>query len=80
MDDADRDAVEELMEKYIKWFNEYKEIIGLAIALILFFIHLRSDVKLMQYVQAQHESQIKELVHNQNVTLRIIATHVDRKE
>jgi hypothetical protein len=67
------------MEKYIKRFNEYREIIGLAIALILFFIHLHSDVKMMQYVQAQHENQIKELFHNQNVTLRIIATHINRK-
>ena len=65
------------MKKYIDLFNEYKEIIGLAIALILFFIHLHSDVKMMQYIQNQHEAQIKELQHNENVAFQVIAKHIN---
>jgi hypothetical protein len=65
------------MKKYIDLFNEYKEIIGLAIALILFFIHLHSDVKMIQYIQNQHEAQIKELQHNENVAFQVIAKHIN---
>ena len=65
------------MKKCIDLFNEYKEIIGLAIALILFFIHLHSDVKMMQYIQNQHEAQIKELQHNENVAFQVIAKHIN---
>lgn len=65
------------MDKIKSFINEWWHVLSLLGLLALFFIHLHSDVTLMKYVQGKHEEQIKELVHNQDVAIRIIAGHIN---
>ena len=61
----------------IDFINKWWHVIALGLAIALSIIHFRDDVRMMKYIQTQHDNQIKELLHNQNVTLEIVAKHVN---